>query len=105
MACCFSIGYRYSKRYYYINQQRQRYSLFKTLSIVSGNHTSINIHIKKMSSINSSNKYDDTERKFGISSYTSTHEGFAAVVKGRYSDFVVHEGTSSICAYDVCKCI
>ena len=59
-----------------------------------------------MSSINSSNKYDDTERKFGISSYTSTHEGFAAVVKGRYSDFVVHEGMSSIlCAYDVCKCI
>ena len=55
-----------------------------------------------MSSINSSNKYDDTERKFGISSYTSTHEGFAAVVKGRYSDFVVHEGTSSICAFDVC---
>jgi len=49
-----------------------------------------------MSSINSSNKYDDTERKFGISSYTSTHEGFAAVVKGRYSDFVVHEGMSSI---------
>jgi len=56
-----------------------------------------------MSSINSSNRYDDTERKFGISSYTSTHEGFAAVVKGRYSDFVVHEGKSSICAYDVCS--
>jgi len=104
MACCFSIGCRYSKRYHYINQQQRRYPLFKTLSIVSGNsHTSINIHIKKMSSINSSNRYDDTERKFGISSYTSTHEGFAAVVKGRYSDFVVHEGMSSICAYDVCS--
>ena len=55
-----------------------------------------------MSSINSSNRYDDIEKQFGISSYTSTHEGFAAVVKGRYSDFVVHEGTSSICAFDVC---
>ena len=96
MACCFSIGCRYSKRYHYINQQQRKYSLFKTLSIVNNNsHTRINI-IKKMSSINSSNKYDDTERKFGISSYTSTHEGFAAVVKGRYSDFVVHEGMSSI---------
>ena len=96
MACCFSIGCRYSKRYHYINQQRQRYPLFKTLSIVGNNSfTRINI-IKKMSSINSSNKYDDTEKKFGISSYTSTHEGFAAVVKGRYSDFVVHEGMSSI---------
>ncbi|KAL7541887.1 hypothetical protein ACHAWF_007042 [Thalassiosira exigua] len=35
--------------------------------------------------------YDDAERKFGISSYASPHEGFAAVVKARYSDFVVHE--------------
>ena len=37
-------------------------------------------------------RYDDLERKFGISAYASPHEGFAAVVKARYSDFVVHEG-------------
>eukprot|EP00579_Thalassiosira_antarctica_P012167 CAMPEP_0201914806 /NCGR_PEP_ID=MMETSP0903-20130614/4892_1 /ASSEMBLY_ACC=CAM_ASM_000552 /TAXON_ID=420261 /ORGANISM="Thalassiosira antarctica, Strain CCMP982" /LENGTH=736 /DNA_ID=CAMNT_0048450263 /DNA_START=98 /DNA_END=2308 /DNA_ORIENTATION=+ len=37
------------------------------------------------------NRYDDDERKFGISAYCSPHEGFAAVVKARYSDFVVHE--------------
>ena len=37
-------------------------------------------------------RYDEIEKRFGISSYASTHEGFAAVVKGRYSDFVVHEG-------------
>jgi len=37
------------------------------------------------------NRYDDLERKFGISAYCSPHEGFAAVVKARYSDFVVHE--------------
>jgi hypothetical protein len=37
-------------------------------------------------------RYDDLELKFGISAYASPHEGFAAVVKARYSDFVVHEG-------------
>eukprot|EP00584_Thalassiosira_punctigera_P017562 CAMPEP_0172554680 /NCGR_PEP_ID=MMETSP1067-20121228/55866_1 /TAXON_ID=265564 ORGANISM="Thalassiosira punctigera, Strain Tpunct2005C2" /NCGR_SAMPLE_ID=MMETSP1067 /ASSEMBLY_ACC=CAM_ASM_000444 /LENGTH=743 /DNA_ID=CAMNT_0013343097 /DNA_START=257 /DNA_END=2488 /DNA_ORIENTATION=+ len=37
------------------------------------------------------NRYDDLERKFGISAYCSPHEGFAAVVKARYSDFLVHE--------------
>jgi len=29
------------------------------------------------------------ERQVGISSYVSSHEGFAAVVKARYSDFIV----------------
>ena len=38
------------------------------------------------------NRFDDVEKKFGLSAYASPHEGFAAVVKGRYSDFVVHEG-------------
>ncbi|KAL9183564.1 hypothetical protein ACHAXT_004420 [Thalassiosira profunda] len=37
------------------------------------------------------NRYDDLERRFGISAYASPHQGFAAVVKARYSDFVVHE--------------
>eukprot|EP00578_Thalassiosira_sp_NH16_P030769 CAMPEP_0181081918 /NCGR_PEP_ID=MMETSP1071-20121207/3349_1 /TAXON_ID=35127 /ORGANISM="Thalassiosira sp., Strain NH16" /LENGTH=203 /DNA_ID=CAMNT_0023163479 /DNA_START=234 /DNA_END=841 /DNA_ORIENTATION=- len=37
------------------------------------------------------NRYDDVERKFGVSAYASPHDGFAAVVKARYSDFVVHE--------------
>ena len=37
-------------------------------------------------------RFDDVEKKFGLSAYASPHEGFAAVVKGRYSDFVVHEG-------------
>jgi len=36
-------------------------------------------------------RYDDAERKLGISAYCSPHEGFGAVVKARYSDFVVHE--------------
>jgi hypothetical protein len=37
--------------------------------------------------------YDAIEREMGISSYMSTeHSGFAAVLKARYSDFVVHEG-------------
>lgn len=38
------------------------------------------------------NRYDELERQVGISSYISSHEGFAAVVKARYSDFIVHEG-------------
>ena len=38
------------------------------------------------------NRYDELERQVGISSYVSSHEGFAAVVKARYSDFIVHEG-------------
>ena len=37
-------------------------------------------------------RFDDIEKKFGIAAYASPHEGFAAVVKARYSDFVVHEG-------------
>jgi tRNA pseudouridine13 synthase len=37
------------------------------------------------------NRYDDLERKVGIAEYASPHDGFAAVVKARYSDFVVHE--------------
>ena len=39
-----------------------------------------------------SDLYDSIEMKFGISAYASPHEGFAAVVKARYSDFIVHEG-------------
>jgi hypothetical protein len=38
------------------------------------------------------NRYDELEKQVGISSYVSSHEGFAAVVKARYSDFIVHEG-------------
>ena len=38
------------------------------------------------------NRYDELERQVGISSYVSSHEGFAAVVKARYSDCIVHEG-------------
>ncbi|KAL7479171.1 hypothetical protein ACHAW6_004915 [Cyclotella cf. meneghiniana] len=38
-----------------------------------------------------SDQYDSIEKKFGISAYASPHEGFAAVVKARYSDFIVHE--------------
>eukprot|EP00804_Cyclotella_cryptica_P021050 CCRYP_019377-RA/>CCRYP_019377-RA protein AED:0.01 eAED:0.00 QI:0/0/0/1/1/1/2/0/732 len=38
-----------------------------------------------------SDHYDSVEKKFGISAYASPHEGFAAVVKARYSDFIVHE--------------
>ena len=41
-------------------------------------------------------RYDDIERKFGIAAYCSPHEGFAAVVKARYSDFVVHEGVRAL---------
>lgn len=41
-------------------------------------------------------RYDEIEHKFGIRAYASTHEGFAAVVKARYSDFIVHEGASRI---------
>mmetsp|Transcript_37348 Transcript_37348/g.76206 ORF Transcript_37348/g.76206 Transcript_37348/m.76206 type:complete len:700 (+) Transcript_37348:74-2173(+) len=36
-------------------------------------------------------RYDDLERKVGIAEYASPHDGFAAVVKARYSDFIVHE--------------
>jgi hypothetical protein len=42
--------------------------------------------------------YNAIEREVGISSYLSTeHSGFAAVLKARYSDFVVHEGTFTTC--------
>jgi hypothetical protein len=40
-------------------------------------------------------RYDAVERNVGISSYASPatdNPGFAAVVKARYSDFLVHEG-------------
>ena len=42
--------------------------------------------------INMTDRFDGIEKKFGIAAYASPHEGFAAVVKARYSDFVVHEG-------------
>jgi len=39
--------------------------------------------------------FDAVEREMGISSYMSTeNSGFAAVLKARFSDFVVHEGES-----------
>jgi len=40
------------------------------------------------------NRYDEVEHRFGIRAYASPHGGFAAVVKARYSDFIVHEGAS-----------
>ena len=40
--------------------------------------------------------YDAIEKKFGISAYASPHQGFAAVVKARYSDFIVREGKFAI---------
>jgi hypothetical protein len=36
---------------------------------------------------------DDSETALGISAYLGSHEGFSAVSKARYSDFVVHEST------------
>ena len=40
--------------------------------------------------------YDEMERQVGITAYLSKeHTGFAAVLKARISDFVVHEGTSN----------
>lgn len=38
-------------------------------------------------------RYDEIERQMGILAYVSPeNKGFAAVVKARYSDFIVHEG-------------
>jgi hypothetical protein len=37
-------------------------------------------------------KYDAVERQFGIFAYLTEEPGFDAVVKARYSDFLVHEG-------------
>ena len=40
-------------------------------------------------------QYDSIEREMGIFSYASSvteNSGFAAVLKARYSDFLVHEG-------------
>ena len=38
-------------------------------------------------------KYDDVEQQFGIMAYASPKvPGFAAVLKGRFSDFCVREG-------------
>ncbi len=38
-----------------------------------------------------SKTFDAIEEKFGISEYLSNEKGFAAVLKARYSDFLVHE--------------
>lgn len=35
--------------------------------------------------------FDESEKLIGISAYVTKHEGFAAAVKARYSDFIVHE--------------
>ena len=49
--------------------------------------------------------YDAMERDVGISAYLSKeHSGFAAVVKARISDFVVHEGTTAVCDILVSGC-
>jgi hypothetical protein len=39
-------------------------------------------------------RFHEIEQHFGIDAYASSnnHEGFAAVLKARYSDFLVHEG-------------
>jgi hypothetical protein len=38
-------------------------------------------------------RYDKVEQEFGIKAYASPNiGGFAAVLKGRYSDFCVREG-------------
>ena len=38
-------------------------------------------------------RYDEVEQRMGICAYASPeNEGFAAVLKARYSDFCVHEG-------------
>jgi len=37
-------------------------------------------------------KFDAIEREVGIRVYLSDEPGFAAVVKARFSDFIVHEG-------------
>lgn len=42
-------------------------------------------------------RFDSVENAVGILSYASSvtvHPGFAAVLKARYSDFLVHEGTN-----------
>lgn len=44
-------------------------------------------------------RFDAVERQVGIESYASSitdNAGFAAVVKARYSDFLVHEGESYV---------
>ena len=49
-------------------------------------------------------RYDAVERNVGISSYASPatdNPGFAAVVKARYSDFLVHEGMSCTNSKDI----
>ena len=43
--------------------------------------------------IEMSERYDEVENRFGIKAYASQHlSGFAAVLKGRFSDFSVREG-------------
>ena len=47
-------------------------------------------------------RFDAVERQVGIDSYASSitdNAGFAAVVKARYSDFLVHEGESYVLPY------
>jgi hypothetical protein len=51
----------------------------------------------KQPNINMTDRFDAIEKKFGIAAYASPHEGFAAVVKARYSDFIVHESKREHC--------
>lgn len=45
-------------------------------------------------SVNMTERYNEVEQSMGICAYASSeNEGFAAVLKARYSDFCVHEGT------------
>ena len=63
------------------------------VTLIYRNITNTSSHlIDRSENITMANRYDSVEKKFGISAYASPHEGFAAVVKARYSDFIVHEG-------------
>eukprot|EP00956_Cyclotella_meneghiniana_P025165 scaffold51870_cov71-Cyclotella_meneghiniana.AAC.2 len=48
--------------------------------------------VRSVENITMIDQYDSIEKEFGIAAYASPHQGFAAVVKARYSDFIVHEG-------------
>ena len=48
---------------------------------------------------------DCTEESLGICAYLSSHEGFTGVLKGRFSDFVVHEGELGCDADHLCSVV
>jgi hypothetical protein len=73
-------------------------TIIRLLSPARATFTNASFHVIKRADFNSKQNitmadgYDSVEKKFGISAYASPHVGFAAVVKARYSDFIVHEG-------------